>query len=65
MIKNVAISNIIPITNGKSRQIKESTSNLPIPFQPKIYSIKTVPDNMPANQPELAVTTEESEFLNA
>ncbi len=43
----------------------ESTNNLPIPFQPNMYSTKTAPDNIEANQPEAVVKTEVKEFLKA
>ena len=61
IIKQLAIIRIIPITKGKSTLIKASTNNFPKPFHPKIYSIKTAPESIPANQPELAVTTEDIE----
>ncbi len=52
-----------PMMTGKSKLFKASTISLPKPFQPKMYSTKTAPANIEANQPEMAVTTGFSEFL--
>ena len=61
--KKTAIVKTQPITTGKSILFKESTTSFPIPFQPKIYSTKTAPDNKLANHPEIAVMTGFIEFL--
>ena len=60
-----AINSTEPITTGRSIIFKASTISFPIPFQPKIYSTKTAPANIDANQPEIAVTKGFSAFRNA
>ena len=65
MIKVVAITMTEPMITGKSKLFNASTISLPKPFQPKIYSTKTAPANMDANQPEMAVTTGFKEFFKA
>ena len=54
-----------PITTGTSNVFSEFTISLPKPFQPKIYSTKTAPDNIEANHPVEAVKTEDNELRKA
>ena len=60
-----AMINTAPIIIGKSKVFKASTISFPKPFQPKIYSTKTAPANIEANQPEIAVTTGFNAFFKA
>ena len=60
-----AIVNTEPIKTGTSKELSESTISLPKPFHPKIYSTKTDPANILANQPDNAVITGLREFLIA
>ena len=54
-----------PITTGISNVFKAVTISFPIPRHPKIYSTKTAPASMDANQPDTAVMTGFNEFLSA
>ena len=54
-----------PIKTGTSSLFKASTISFPSLFQPKIYSTKTDPASILANQPDKAVTTGFNEFLIA
>ena len=64
-MKSMAIIKTDPIITGKSKVFNALTISFPKPFQPKIYSTKTAPANMDANQPEIAVTTGFNAFLTA
>ena len=64
-IKNVAVIKTEPITTGKSSFSNASTVTLPMPFHPKMYSIKKAPASNSANQPVIAVTTGFKAFLKA
>jgi hypothetical protein len=48
-----AVNKTAPITTGKSNLLSASTVILPMPFHPKIYSMKNDPANNSANQPEI------------
>ena len=56
-MKIKAVSSTAPITRGKSNLSSASTVIFPMPFQPKIYSIKKEPANNSASQPDTAVIT--------
>ena len=64
-INKVAITKTLPIIIGKSKVFKAFTISFPKPFQLKIYSTKTAPANIEANQPETAVTTGFNAFFKA
>ena len=53
------------MAKGISTFSNELTNNFPIPFQPKIYSTKTAPESIEANQPDVVVNTGIKEFLKA
>ena len=63
--KVVATTITDPMITGKSKLFNASTISLPKPFHPKIYSTKTAPANMDANQPDMAVTTGFIAFFKA
>lgn len=65
VINTIAITNTEPIITGRSNVFKAFTISLPRPFHPKIYSTKTAPANIEANQPEIAVTTGFNAFFTA
>ena len=65
IMKIVAIVITAPIKTGTSKVFNEFTISLPSPFHPKIYSTKTEPANILANQPESAVITGFKEFFIA
>ena len=65
IINKVAITNTLPIIIGKSRVFNAFTISFPSPFQLKMYSTKTAPANIEANQPETAVITGFNAFFNA
>ena len=64
-MNKVAITKTLPIITGRSKVFNAFTISFPSPFQLKIYSIKTAPANIEANQPEIAVTTGFNAFLSA
>ncbi len=65
MINKEAITKTLPIITGKSNVFNAFTISFPRPFQLKIYSTKTAPANIEANQPEIAVITGFKEFFSA
>ena len=60
-----AANNTEPMSTGKSFLFNASTVSFPIPFQPKIISIKKAPANISANQPDTAVSTGFKALRNA
>ncbi len=64
-MKITEIVKTAPIKTGTSSLFKASTISFPNPFHPKMYSTKTEPANILANQPDKAVITGFKEFLSA
>lgn len=65
VINTMAITKTEPIITGKSKVFNALTISFPKPFHPKMYSTKTAPANIDANQPDIAVTTGFKAFFTA
>ena len=56
---------ILPEITGKSEKFRAFTISFPKPFQLKMYSTNTAPDNKDANQPDKVVMTGFKLFFKA